>query len=439
MLIDLLSTLNRGPACFADLQATLDMVLRSFRYGSSGLIARVFRPRINTLLFAASKADHVAHNQHNNLRLLLERLVADAAARARFEGITPTFAAIAAHRSTDVVRTEYHGQVLSCVRGRLKDDDRETVLFPGEIRPSCRARRTGRPAAFGFAISRRGASGWTARDRPAHPPRSGARDLDRRPAAMTERSPVAPFELDPERADRLELVPPDAPPPPVLVEPAAVVPQSRRPWLRLFFGAGIVLLVGWLGLEAYDFVAGLFARSPLLGVGFAVVLALVALGAIGALGRELADLRRLERAERLRLTGERLIASEVHGQADAYVEQLERLYRNRADLAEPLARFRRQTSDALNDGEQLRLFSRTVLAPVDRQARRVVTRGARDIGALTALSPLGLLDGAIVLWRTLAMLRTIARLYGVRPGPVASIRLLRRTLGTCSPRASASW
>lgn len=133
VLIDLLSTLNRGPACFADLQATLDMVLRSFRYGSSGLIARLFRPRIDALLFAASKADHVAHNQHNNLRLLLERLVADAAARARFEGVTPTFAALAAHRSTDVVRTEHHGQVLSCVRGRLKDDERDTVLFPGEI------------------------------------------------------------------------------------------------------------------------------------------------------------------------------------------------------------------------------------------------------------------------------------------------------------------
>ena len=133
VLVDLLSTLNRGPACFADLQATLDMVMRSFRYGSSGLLARLFRPRIDTLLFAASKADHVAHNQHNNLRLLLERLVADAAARARFEGITPTFVSLAAHRSTDVVRTEHHGQVLSCVRGRLKDDDRETVLFPGEI------------------------------------------------------------------------------------------------------------------------------------------------------------------------------------------------------------------------------------------------------------------------------------------------------------------
>ena len=133
VLVDLLSTLNRGPACFADLQATLDMVMHSFRYGSSGLLARLFRPRIDTLLFAASKADHVAHNQHNNLRLLLERLVAEAAARARFEGITPTFVALAAHRATDVVRTEHQGQVLSCVRGRLKDDERETVLFPGEI------------------------------------------------------------------------------------------------------------------------------------------------------------------------------------------------------------------------------------------------------------------------------------------------------------------
>jgi uncharacterized protein len=133
VLVDLLTPLNRGPTTFADLQATLHMVMRSFSYGSSGLLARLFRPRIDTLLFAASKADHVAHNQHNSLRLLLERLVTDAAARARFEGLAPGFVALAAHRSTDVVRTEHQGQVLSCVRGRLKNENRETVLFPGEV------------------------------------------------------------------------------------------------------------------------------------------------------------------------------------------------------------------------------------------------------------------------------------------------------------------
>ena len=243
---------------------------------------------------------------------------------------------------------------------------------------------------------------------------------------MTEPPRVAPFELDPTTAGSLEVVPPPSLPAPVVPEPAERPP--RRPWLRLFFGAGAALLIALLGLEAYDLLAGLFERSVPIGAGFALLIALVAAGAIGALGRELADLRRLDRAEQLREVGERLLPSEVHGQADAYIARLEQLYRGRADLAEPIARFHVQTSDALNDGEQLRLFARTVLAPLDRQGRRLVMRGARDVGALTALSPLGVLDGLIVLWRTLMMLRAIARLYGVRPGAAASIRLLRRTL-----------
>jgi putative membrane protein len=242
---------------------------------------------------------------------------------------------------------------------------------------------------------------------------------------MTEPSRIAPFELDPTTAGGLEIVPPPAPAP-VVPEPA--VSRPRRPWLRLFLGAGAALLIALLGLEAYDLLAGLFERSVPLGAGFALLLALVAAGALGALGRELADLRRLRRAEELRLQGERLLPSEVHGEADAYIDRLEQLYRGRADLAEPIARFHRQSSDALTDGEQVRLFAHTVLAPLDRRGRRLVTLGARDIGALTALSPLGILDGLIVLWRTLAMLRAIARLYGVRPGAAASIRLLRRTL-----------
>jgi putative membrane protein len=242
---------------------------------------------------------------------------------------------------------------------------------------------------------------------------------------MTERPPLVPFELDPATTSGLEVVNPTPPPAPVALEP---VDRPRRPWLRLFFGAGAVFLLSLLGLEAYGFIAGLFERSPVLGLGFALLLALVGVGAIGALGRELADLRRLQRAEELRLVGERLIASEVHGQADVYLARLEQLYRDRPELAEPIARFHVRASDALNDGEQLRLFGTTVLAPLDRQARRLVTLGARDTGALTALSPLGILDGLIVLWRTLSMLRAIARLYGIRPGAAASIRLLRRTL-----------
>ncbi len=135
VLVDLISALNRGRAVFEDTQNALRTVMESFRYGPSSLIARLFRPKIETLLFAATKADHVAHNQHHNLRLLLEQMVFDAAGNARFEGVSPVFMAIASLRSTDMVKTDHHGQTLSCVRGLLKGEDRETVLFPGEIPP----------------------------------------------------------------------------------------------------------------------------------------------------------------------------------------------------------------------------------------------------------------------------------------------------------------
>jgi len=135
VLVDLLSSLNRGRAVFEDTQDALKTVLQSFRYGPSSLFARLFHPQIETLLFAATKADHVAHNQHHNLRLLLEQMVFDAAGHARFEGVQPVFMALASLRSTDTVKTDHHGQTLSCVRGHLKGEDRETVLFPGEIPP----------------------------------------------------------------------------------------------------------------------------------------------------------------------------------------------------------------------------------------------------------------------------------------------------------------
>ncbi|MDX6751100.1 YcjX family protein [Geminicoccaceae bacterium 1502E] len=135
VLVDLLASLNLGPAHFADTQEALGLILQSFRYGSGGILQRLFAPRIDRLLFAASKADHVAPSQHPALKQLLERLVAPAAHGARLEGVLPEVMALASLRSTDVVRTEHHGQALSCVRGRLKDEPRETVLFPGEVPP----------------------------------------------------------------------------------------------------------------------------------------------------------------------------------------------------------------------------------------------------------------------------------------------------------------
>ncbi len=135
VLIDLLENLNSGPDQFKDTKQSLERILKSFRYGRRTLLDRLFAPAIDKVLFAVSKADHVASNQHPNLKHLLELLVRPRLQELRFHGLDHEVIALAALRCTDVVRTEHDGQVLSCVRGRLKNEDRETVLFPGEVPP----------------------------------------------------------------------------------------------------------------------------------------------------------------------------------------------------------------------------------------------------------------------------------------------------------------
>ncbi|MCB9943287.1 MAG: YcjX family protein [Geminicoccaceae bacterium] len=135
VLVDLFTCLNAGPAWFDDSMKALSTILESFTYGQGSWLRRLVAPRIDKVLFAASKADHVAANQHPNLKQLLELMVEPASRRARFEGISQDVLALSALRCTDTVTTEHQGQLLSCVRGKLKNEDRETVLFPGEIPP----------------------------------------------------------------------------------------------------------------------------------------------------------------------------------------------------------------------------------------------------------------------------------------------------------------
>ncbi|MGH6912422.1 MAG: YcjF family protein [Geminicoccales bacterium] len=246
---------------------------------------------------------------------------------------------------------------------------------------------------------------------------------------MTGRDHLEPFELDPRTLDpaRIELVEPDASTPLAPLAPEPPPPRSRA-WLRLFLtGLGLFVLA-LLGLEAYQYIDSLFETSPALGTLFTALLVLIALGALGMAWRELSGLMRLATVDQLRADARRLIGSQVHGQAEALLGTIEGIYGARDEVQPRIARFRAAASDALNDGERLRLFATMVLEPLDRQGYRLVTNAARDIGALTALSPLGLLDGFIVLGRTMAMLRAIARLYGVRPGLLATLSLLRGAL-----------
>jgi len=249
---------------------------------------------------------------------------------------------------------------------------------------------------------------------------------------MTKQEGVRPFELDPAKlkSDQFEILQPE----PDGSLPAKIAPAEfpddpkRRPWLKLLLGGVVAFGLGVVGLDAYDYAVSLFERSVWLGGVFSALLALIAVGALGVVGRELNSLRRLTKVDGLRIKGEQLMTSEAHGQAEDFLRKVEKLYRDRDDLDRSIWSFHDQASDALNDRERLELFAGTVFKPIDEEAYRIVKRSGRDIGVLTALAPIGALDSLIVLVRTVTMMRSIARLYGVRPGFTATLRLAKRGL-----------
>jgi hypothetical protein len=89
--------------------------------------------RVERILFAATKADHLHHRQHARLAAIMEALVKDARARADFRGARTGAMAIASLRTTVEESLARDGGTLDVVRGRLLDGSRSVAFHPGEL------------------------------------------------------------------------------------------------------------------------------------------------------------------------------------------------------------------------------------------------------------------------------------------------------------------
>ena len=67
VLVDALAALNAGPEAVRDLQDALTAMLDCFRVGRGGWLDALFRPSVDRILFAATKADHLHHSAHDRL------------------------------------------------------------------------------------------------------------------------------------------------------------------------------------------------------------------------------------------------------------------------------------------------------------------------------------------------------------------------------------
>ncbi|KJF97620.1 YcjX family protein [Photobacterium leiognathi] len=132
ILVDCLQPLNAGPESFNDMRQALDQLMQSFKYGRSSLLRRLFSPRIDKVLFAATKADHITPEQHPNLVGLLQQLVNEAWQTASFEGINMDCVSLASIQATEPGFVTHQGQQVPALRGYDMAGNPQT-LFPGEV------------------------------------------------------------------------------------------------------------------------------------------------------------------------------------------------------------------------------------------------------------------------------------------------------------------
>lgn len=134
VLVDLLGAIHAGPRAVEDLRRTMADVLRAFRPGRNGWLATLTGGRrVERILFAATKADHLHHSQHAALTGITEALVREARSRADFAGSRTAAMALASFRATVEEEIERGGARLGAVRGRLLETGRQAVMYPGEL------------------------------------------------------------------------------------------------------------------------------------------------------------------------------------------------------------------------------------------------------------------------------------------------------------------
>lgn len=173
------------------------------------------------------------------------------------------------------------------------------------------------------------------------------------------------------------------------------------------------------------FVSVALAREDWIGwvsFGLAVII-LVALFMLVL--RELVGFIRLRRLGAIKSAAEKALREKNVAQEREAVQAIRRLLAGRPELRWHLARLDEHARDVRDPGDLMRLADRDVLLVIDAEARRAVAKSAKRVSVVTALSPAAFVSVGYVLIENLRLLRTLAGLYGGRPGFAGTARLAR--------------
>jgi putative membrane protein len=214
---------------------------------------------------------------------------------------------------------------------------------------------------------------------------------------------------------------------PVPVE-APALPRRSFGWATLFWSAVAGLVLLGLALGTVNLIEDLFARSESLGVLGIALTSAAALALAVITMRELTALVRLATIEKLHARASAVLLSDNRDESRAILRDLLRIAHANPRLARARNALASHAEDIIDGADMIRLAERELMAPLDQEARRLVSSAAQRVSIVTAISPRAAIDIIFVFVAALRLIRQLARLYGGRPGALGMIRLLRHVI-----------
>ncbi|WP_026623058.1 putative membrane protein [Ensifer sp. WSM1721] len=265
------------------------------------------------------------------------------------------------------------------------------------------------------------------------------KDRRRKPAAfpVTPEERTASPEQQPRRApasfsDKVAMTP-DAEDP--FIETTAALealdlPEAQPRRRRLSFGKvaagafGILLSLA-IGLWIDRLVRDLFSRADWLGYAAIAVVAIGAVAFLVVIARELTGMMQLTAIQALKADVLEAAGPGKTKAARAATARLVHLLAANPRTAKGRARLAETEGEIIDGPHLLELTERELLAPLDREARRIILAASKRVSIVTAVSPRALVDLGYVLYESARMIRAMAELYGGRPGTLGLLRLMR--------------
>ncbi|MDG2340375.1 MAG: YcjX family protein [Paracoccaceae bacterium] len=134
VLVDALGAMHRGRPAVRELRDTMSGLMEAFRPGRNRILARMIGARrVEKILFAATKVDHLHHSQHADIAAFMENLVRHSRDRADFAGAETTAMCLASLRATTETSVKQNGDTLDCVQGRVMGKPSPVAFHPGEV------------------------------------------------------------------------------------------------------------------------------------------------------------------------------------------------------------------------------------------------------------------------------------------------------------------